>query len=276
MRTTVVAFTLLCLAGGVLADPPVNAAQVNAPISDAAPPTFWHFDGDGRTYSDGFKPYFEMLDHGTTLLWDPTNRKITGSAVIRQNPKLQEIDIHMHGGGVPLKLDDHTSILWLQDNIEQTNFNSYYKIEIDGKDNGEFYLVSDEGSRHSESRFCCDNRDTPVESLQQEFDFTEGLYAVKLPTGRILLEVVSVDPSNITSITVIGLRQLPTSALSFGGRVFLIPRSLIASQLEAAGLDLRARYSVVQRAMSTATPVEQSMLAHPVKSSDFFNDSWRN
>ncbi len=239
--------------------------QMSATALNSSGAIFWHFDDLDFVYTDGNKPYFKVLDHGSKLLWSPTDQMLKQWDA-SDGTRLQKIDISMHGGGVPLKLDKHTSLIWHDDifisnsNIPQTtSFEGYYEI-INGGDNlGSFYIVANMGNDHIVNCFSSSDGDrTPIDTLKQKFDTNIGLWGIKLPTGLFILAISAPNSSNVVSSYVIGLRTVPTSPLSFGGNVFLIPASLLAPALKAAGVDLRARYTVVENIIASATPVPLS------------------
>jgi hypothetical protein len=112
-----------------------------------------------------------------------------------------------------------------------------------------------------------------VEKLKQEYDTDLVLMSTRTSSGLILLIVSSVSSLNIGSTYIIGLKSIPESAVGFSGNVFLIPRSLLGPALQSAGVNLQARYAVVEKVISNARPIGLSYPGHLTSPVDIFPEN---
>lgn len=224
----------------------------------------WHIQDFFAEYRDSKEVYLRIIDQGQVFLWDASRLVYTpwSNAFLNRLTRVDSmLDINQ-----PLLLDKHLTLKIDGDFSRfSTSFSKYMSIYRDHSIVGQLYIVGPGGTYDLQQRFCCDSVD-PMQTLKVDYDTITFLNAVKLGSEDLLFLFVD----KLHSMYVLRFHTFPDYDLSLNNSIFIFPRKTLVEELNHAGPDLRARYQVIQHAMSHAHAVPILSLGKLVNQERFF------
>ena len=124
------------------------------------------------------------------------------------------------------------------------NYTDYISITMNDGTREEYYVIS-----RLKSKFTpkipdeCENALAPNASFAENFTDVNSMGSTDLGDGRTLL--FSFDRS--AQLVLLLISKLPSTVWSSNGNVFLVPRQILAPQLDNAGSDEEGRYRALLR-----------------------------